>query len=69
MYVSKDIGYNNELLYQAENQIHGHCARGRDFLIVEKQDHLNRSHPGGRQFFLLRSKNPICETIGWIPVF
>ncbi len=25
-------------------------------------------HPGGREFFLLRSKNPICETSGWINI-
>ena len=23
-------------------------------------------HPGGKEFFLLRSKNPICEARGWI---
>ncbi len=26
-------------------------------------------HPGGKEFFLLRSKNPICETAGWINIF
>ncbi len=25
-------------------------------------------HPGGKQFFLLRSKNPICETAAWINI-
>ena len=25
-------------------------------------------HPGGKEFFLLRSKNPICETAGWISI-
>lgn len=25
-------------------------------------------HPGGKEFFLLRSKNPICETSGWINI-
>jgi len=25
-------------------------------------------HPGGKEFFLLRSKNPICETAGWINI-
>jgi hypothetical protein len=25
-------------------------------------------HPGGREFSLLRSKNPICETAGWIAI-
>lgn len=25
-------------------------------------------HPGAKEFFLLRSKNPICETSGWINI-
>jgi hypothetical protein len=25
-------------------------------------------HPGGKEFFLLRSKNPICETSSWINI-
>jgi len=33
------------------------------------QRHLRSGlHPGGKEFFLLRSKNPICETAGWINI-
>lgn len=33
------------------------------------QRHLHSGlHPGGKEFFLLRSKNPICENAGWINI-
>jgi len=31
-----------------------------------RQNSQSGLHPGGKTFSLLRSKNPICETAGWI---
>ena len=37
-----------------------------DFPLSVRQNFHGGLHPGGREFSLLRSKNPICETAGWI---
>ena len=39
-----------------------------DFSIAERQNIHSGLHPGGKEFFLLRSKNPICEKAGWIAI-
>jgi hypothetical protein len=39
-----------------------------DFPVAGRQNLHNGLHPGGKEFFLLRSKNPICETAGWIAI-
>ena len=37
-----------------------------DFPFAGRQNLHSGLHPGGKEFSLLRSKNPICETAGWI---
>ena len=37
-----------------------------EFPFAGRQNLLSGLHPGGKEFSLLRSKNPICETAGWI---
>jgi hypothetical protein len=39
-----------------------------DFPFAGRQNFQTGLHPGGKEFFLLRSKNPICETAGWIAI-
>ena len=36
-----------------------------DFSIARQQN-IHRGHPRGKEVFLLRSKNVICENAGWI---
>jgi len=40
-----------------------------NFFNAGRRDLLCGLHPGSKEFFLLRSKNPICETAGWITIF
>jgi hypothetical protein len=47
---------------------HGNCACPGDFSIARRQYLHSGLHPGGKEFSLLRSKNPICETAGWIAI-
>ena len=37
-----------------------------DFPFAGRQNLHSGLHPGGKEFSLLRSRNPICETAGWI---
>jgi hypothetical protein len=47
---------------------HGiHSCHG-NFYFVGWQHMDSGLHPGGKEFYLLRSKNPICEIIGWIAI-
>jgi len=39
-----------------------------DLPFAGRQNFQSGLHPGGREFSLLRSKNPICETAGWIAI-
>ena len=39
-----------------------------NFPLARPQSVQGGLHPGGKEFFLLRSKNPICETAGWIAI-
>jgi len=39
-----------------------------DFPSAGRQNFHSGLHPGGKEFSLLRSKNPICETAGWIAI-
>ncbi len=39
-----------------------------DFPFTERPNFHGGLHPGGKEFSLLRSKNPICETAGWIAI-
>ena len=39
-----------------------------DFPLRGRQNLQSGLHPGGREFSVLRSKNPICETAGWIAI-
>jgi len=39
-----------------------------DFPFAGRQNFHSGLHPGGKEFSLLRSKNPICETAGWIAI-
>jgi len=36
--------------------------------FVQRQSVHSGLHPGGKEFSLLRSKNPISETAGWIAI-
>jgi len=40
---------------------------GDSYIIAGRHIH-NGLHPGGKEFYLLRSKNPICEAAGWIAI-
>jgi hypothetical protein len=44
---------------------HGSNSCTSGFYIVVWQHMHSGLHPGGKESSLLRSKNPICETIGW----
>jgi hypothetical protein len=50
-------------LWTHENQVFS-----GDFPFAQRQSFHSGLHPGGKEFFLLRSKNPICETAGWIAI-
>ena len=39
-----------------------------DFPLAGRQNFQSGLHPGGKEFSLLRSKNPICETASWITI-
>jgi hypothetical protein len=39
-----------------------------DFPSAGRHNFQGGLHPGGKEFSLLRSKNPICETAGWIAI-
>jgi hypothetical protein len=39
-----------------------------DFPFLGRHNFHSGLHPGGKEFSLLRSKNPICETAGWIAI-
>jgi len=39
-----------------------------DFPPARRQNLHSGLHPGGKEFSLLRSRNPICETAGWIAI-
>jgi len=39
-----------------------------DFPFAGRQNFQSGLHPGGKEFSLLRSKNPICETASWIAI-
>jgi hypothetical protein len=39
-----------------------------DFSITGRQNLHSGLHPGGKEFSLLRSRNPICETSSWITI-
>ena len=39
-----------------------------DFPFAGRQNFHSGLHPGGKEFSLLRSKNRICETAGWIAI-
>lgn len=39
-----------------------------DFPFAGRQNFHSGLHPGGTEFSLLRSKNPICETASWIAI-
>ena len=34
--------------------------------VFQRQNFPSDLHPGGKEFSLLRSKNPVCETAGWL---
>ena len=34
--------------------------------VLQRQNFPNGLHAGGKEFSLLRSKNPVCETAGWL---
>ena len=58
---------DNEIKNDAPSpmSIHGDRTYLGDFSIAGRQNHHSSLHPGGKEFSLLRSKNPICETVGW----
>lgn len=39
-----------------------------DFPCPGRQNFLGGLHPGGKEFSFLKSKNPICESAGWIAI-
>ena len=58
---------DNEVQNNAPSPLWVHedpICRG-DFSMAGRQNHHSSLHPGGKEFSLLRSKNPICETVGW----
>jgi hypothetical protein len=62
----------DELIYRdrTENEVRKekyYPYRG-DVYIAGGQHRHSGLHPGGKEFSLLRSKNPICETAGWIAI-
>jgi hypothetical protein len=44
------------------------CGSAGDSRMGLRQNLHGGLHPGGKEFFLLRSKNPVCEASGWIAV-
>jgi len=47
---------------------HGNRVLPGDLPLAGRQNLQSGLHPGGKEFSLLRSKNPICETAGWIAI-
>ena len=47
---------------------HGNYPCPGDVYVAGGQHMHSGLHPGGKEFSLLRSKNPICETAGWIAI-
>ena len=75
---SRSLSGTNELTYTdgTGNEVRGtsllHVYRNDaltgDLLGELRQIRLNGLHLRGKEFSLLSSKNPGCETIGWKPV-
>lgn len=61
-----DIGVENGTSFPP--WIHGNWTYSGDFSIAGRQHIHNGLHPGGKEFSLLRSKNPICESASWIAI-
>jgi hypothetical protein len=61
-----DIGVENGTSFLP--WIHGNWTYSGDFSIAGRQHIHNGLHPGGKEFSLLRSKNPICESTSWIAI-
>jgi hypothetical protein len=51
-----------------ENGTHRVECREGGFFASPQQNLHSGLHPGGKEFFLLRSKNPVCEAAGWMAV-
>jgi hypothetical protein len=63
-YVCK--GEGNETLSPLRSDDHRIFLNDSPF--ARRQNSQSGLHPGGKTFSLLRSKNPICETAGWIAI-
>lgn len=50
----------------AENWAYRELVRDSNFSGSLQRNLRNGLHPGGKEFFLLRSKNPVCEAASWI---
>ena len=63
--IYRDTGGNKTLssLWTHENRV----PQG-DSPFAGRQNFHSGLHRGGKEFSLLRSKNPICETAGWIAI-
>ena len=48
--------------------LHENRVSPGNFPFAQRQSVCSGLHPGGKEFSLLRSKNPICETAGWIAI-
>lgn len=76
--MSRNMSGTDEFIYRggAGNEVRGISllrvyrkdALTGDLLGELRQIQLNGLHPRGKEFSLLSSKNPGCETIGWRPV-
>ena len=76
--MSRSLSCTDEFIYRdgAGNEVRGisllHVYRNDaltgDLLRELRQIRLNGLHLRGKEFSLLSSRNPGCETIGWIPV-
>jgi hypothetical protein len=61
-----DNGTENETF--SHRWSHGNNPYPGDVHIAGGLHRHSGLHPGGKEFSLLRSKNPICETAGWIAI-
>jgi hypothetical protein len=63
-FLSKDRAGNEVIKTLLRVQRNYACNGGLELRRIR----LNSLRPGGKDSLLLRSKYPVCETIGWIPV-
>jgi len=70
--LASDTDPTNDVTPKKENPVgkrtHREWTREGPFFTGPRQNLHHGTHPGGKEFFLLRPKSPICEAASWIAI-